>query len=144
MKKAFIISAALGASLVAYAEDKPEPLINRDFIFDFIHVIAVLLVFYFISSFILQLVRSNFDFRLKSKILDRQTEENVVGQLVQSDRVNPMNTVLQWICALAGVGVGFMLIELTAPFGLHSLAIMSFSVAGGLGLYYYFGRRTKK
>ena len=144
MKKAFIISAALGASLVAYAEDKPEPLINRDFIFDFIHVIAVLLVFYFISSFILQLVRSNFDFRLKSKILDRQTEENIVGQLVQNDRVNPMNTVLQWICALAGVGVGFMLIEFTEPFGLHSLAIMAFSVAGGLGLYYYFGRRTKK
>jgi hypothetical protein len=144
MKKAFIISAALGASLVAYAEDKPEPLINRDFIFDFIHVIAVLLVFYFISSFILQLVRSNFDFRLKSKILDRQTEETIVGQLVQNDRVNPMNTVLQWICALAGVGVGFMLIEFTAPFGLHSLAIMAFSVAGGLGLYYYFGRRTKK
>src|ERR1700722_12672248 len=139
MKKAFIISAALGASLVAYAEDKPEPLINRDFIFDFIHVIAVLLVFYFISSFILQLVRSNFDFRLKSKILDRQTEENIVGQLVQNDRVNPMNTVLQWICALAGVGVGFMLIEFTEPFGLHSLAIMAFSVAGGLGLYYYFG-----
>src|SRR5277367_1624199 len=144
MKKAFIIAAALCGSLAAYAEDKPEPLINRDFIFDLIHIIAVLLVIYLISAFILQLVRSNFDFRLKSKILERQTEENIVGQLVQPDRVNPLNTILQWICALAGVGVGFMLIEFTEPFGLHSLAIMAFSVAAGLGLYYYFVKRTKK
>ncbi|HEV3410991.1 MAG TPA: hypothetical protein VG101_00875 [Puia sp.] len=144
MKKALIIFTALGGSLAAYAEDKPEPLINRDFIFDFIHIIAVLLIIFLISSFILQLVRSNFDFRLKSKILERQTDENIVGQLVHPDRVNPLNTVLQWICALAGVGVGFLLVEFTQPFGLHSLAIMAFCVAGGLGLYYYFVQRSKK
>jgi hypothetical protein len=144
MKKALIIFTALGGSLAAFAEDKPEPLINRDFIFDFIHIIAVLLIIFLISSFILQLVRSNFDFRLKSKILERQTDENIVGQLVHPDRVNPLNTVLQWICALAGVGVGFLLVEFTQPFGLHSLAIMAFCVAGGLGLYYYFVQRSKK
>ena len=144
MKKALFIFVALSASIAAYAEDKPEPLINREFIFDLIHIIAMLLVIYLISSFILQLVRSNFDFRLKSKIVERQTEENIVGHLVQPDKTSPLNTVMQWICALAGVGVGFMFIEFTRPFGLHSLAIMAFSVAGGLGLYYYFVQRTKK
>jgi H+/Cl- antiporter ClcA len=144
MKKAFVFAAALFGSVVAFAQDKPEPLINRDFIFDLIHIIAVLLVIYLISSFILQLLRSNFDFRLKSKMLERQTDENVVGQLVQTDRVNPLNTVMQWICTLASVGVGFILIEFTQPFGLHSLAIMAFCVAAGLGVYYYFAQRTKK
>ena len=143
MKKALIIIAALGGSIVAYAQDKPEPLINREFIFDLIHIIAVLLVIYLISSFILQVVRSNFDFRLKSKMLERQTEEQVVGQLVQPDKVNPFNTVLQWICALAAVGVGFLIIELTEPYGLHSLAIMAFSVAAGLIVYYRLAPRTK-
>lgn len=143
MKKALIITAALAGSIVAYAQDKPEPLINREFIFDLVHIIAVLLVIYFISSFILQLVRYHFDFRLKSKLVERQTEENIVGQFVQSDKANPLNTVMQWICSLLSVGVGFVLIQITEPFGLHSLAIMAFCIAGGLGLYYLYAKRTK-
>src|SRR5579863_9195453 len=118
MKRAVIIFAALSVSIAAFAQDKPEPLINREFIFDLIHIIAVLLVIYLISSFILQLVRSNFDFRLKNKILERQTEQQVAGQILQPDKVNPLNTVLQWICALVAVGVGFLIIELTEPYGL--------------------------
>jgi FtsH-binding integral membrane protein len=144
MKKAIMLLAALGGSLAVYAQDKPEPLINRDFIFDLIHIAAVLLIIYLISSFFLQLVRSNFDFRLKSKILDRQTDENIVGQLVRADKANPFNSVLQWICTLAAVGVGFMLIEFTQPFGLHSLAIMAICVAAGLGVYYFVAKQTKK
>jgi F0F1-type ATP synthase assembly protein I len=144
MKKALIVIVALGGSIVAYAQDKPEPLINRELIFDLIHVIMFILVVYLISSFILQLVRQNLDFRLKSKILDRQTEEPIVSQLVQPDRINPLNTLLQWICTLIGVGIGFALIAHTQPFGLHSLAIMAFSVAAGLGVYYFIAKGAKK
>jgi F0F1-type ATP synthase assembly protein I len=144
MKKALVIIAALGGSIAAYAQDKPEPLINRDLIFDLIHVIMFILVVYLISSFILQLVRQNLDFRLKSKIVERQTDEQIVSQLVQPDRINPMNTLLQWICTLIGVGIGFALIAHTQPFGLHSLAIMAFSVATGLGVYYFIAKRAKK
>jgi hypothetical protein len=144
MKKALIIVVALGGSIVAYAQDKPEPLVNRELIFDLTHVIMFILVVYLISSFILQLVRQNLDFRLKSKILDRQTEEPIVHQLVQPDRVNPLNTLLQWICTLIGVGIGFALIAHTQPLGLHSLAIMAFSVAAGLGVYYFIAKRAKK
>jgi hypothetical protein len=143
MKKAFIIIAALGGSLVAYAQDKPEPLINSGLVYDLVHICSLLLVIYLISSFILQLVRSNFDFRLKNKIIERQTDQQIVGQLVQPEKINPLNTVMQWICTLLSVGVGFTIIQFTLPFGLHSLAIMAFSVAGGLGLYYLFVKRTK-
>lgn len=144
MKKAFVLMAALGASVLAYAQDKPENLVNREMLFDVVHIIAMILVIYLISSFILQLVRKNYDFRLKSKIVEQQTDEQIVGRLVQPDRVNPLNTAMQWICTLASVGVGFLLIELTEPYGLHSLAIMAFCAAGGLGLYYFFARQSKK
>lgn len=143
MKKVVVFAAALCGSSVADAQDNHEPLINRDFIFDFIHIVAVIVIIYLISSFILQLLRSNFDFRLKSKMVERQTEENIVGQLVRPDKVNQINTVLQWICTLTSVGAGFLLIQFTQPFGLHSLAIMAFCVAAGLGLYYYFITRRK-
>jgi F0F1-type ATP synthase assembly protein I len=143
MKKALIIITALSGSIVAYAQDKPEPLINRDLIFDLVHVIMFILVVYLISSFILQLVRQNLDFRLKSKIVERQTDQQIVSQLVQPDKINPMNSLLQWICTLVGVGIGFALISYTQPFGLHSLAIMALSVAAGLGVYYFIAKRTK-
>jgi len=133
----------LTSAIVANAQDKQEPLIDRELIFDLVHLCAVVLVIYLISSFILQLIRQNLDYRLKSKIVEKETAENIVGHLVQSDKTNPMNTILQWFCTLMGIAIGFMIMTFTQPYGLHSLAIMAFSVAAGLGIYYLFIRRTK-
>jgi H+/Cl- antiporter ClcA len=143
MKKALAIMAGLCGSIVAYAQDKPEPFFNRDMLYDLVHICATLLIIYLISSFILQLVRNNLDFRIKSKIIERQTDEHVVSQLMSPDRFNPLNTVLQWICALVAVGIGFLIIAMTEPFGLHSLAIMALSVAAGLFIYYRLAKRPK-
>jgi Na+/H+-translocating membrane pyrophosphatase len=143
MKKAFIAAAILLTSIVANAQDKQEPLINRELIFELVNICAIVLVIYLISSFILQLIRQNLDYRLKSKIVEKETAENIVGQLVQPDKTNPVNTLLQWTCTLIGIAVGFTIIALTGPFGLHSLAIMAFSVAAGMGTYYLFIRRSK-
>lgn len=134
---------ALGGSMVVYAQDKPEPLVNRELIFDLVHICTVLLVIYMISSFILQLVRNNFDFRLKSKIVDRQTDQQIVSQIVQPDKPAPFNSILQWICALVAVGIGFLIIGATEPYGLHSLAIMALCVAAGLTVYYFIAKRPK-
>ena len=143
MKKAFIAAAILMTSIIANAQDNQEPLINRELIFDLIHICAVVLIIYLISSFILQLIRRNLDYRLKSKIIEKGTAENIVGQLVQPDKTNPVNTLLQWFCTLVGIAIGFTIMAFTGPFGLHSLAIMAFSVAAGLGTYYLFIRRGK-
>ena len=143
MKKAIIAAAILTSTIVANAEDKQEPLITREVIFDLVHICAVVLIIYLISSFILQLIRQNLDYRLKSKIIEKGTAENVVGQLMPADKTNPVNTILQWFCTLVGIAIGFMIMTFTQPFGLHSLAIMAFSVAAGLGIYYLFTRRNK-
>ncbi|HEV3324745.1 MAG TPA: hypothetical protein VG052_04045 [Puia sp.] len=143
MKKAFIAAAILMTSIVAKAQDNQEPLINRELIFDLIHICAVVLIIYLISSFILQLIRRNLDYRLKSRIIEKETAENIVAQLVQPDKTNPVNTLLQWFCTLVGIAIGFTIMAFTGPFGLHSLAIMAFSVAAGLGTYYLFIRRGK-
>jgi FtsH-binding integral membrane protein len=143
MKKAIIAAAILTSAIAANAQDKQEPLIDRELVFDMVHLCAVVLVIYLISSFILQLIRQNLDYRLKSKIVEKETAENIVGQLVQSDKTNPANTILQWFCTLMGIAIGFMIMTFTQPYGLHSLAIMAFSVAAGLGIYYLFIRRTK-
>lgn len=144
MKKAIIAAAMLTSTIVANAKDNDnqEPLITREVIFDLVHICAVVLIIYLISSFILQLIRQNLDYRLKSKIIEKGTAENVVGQLMPADKTNPVNTILQWFCTLVGIAIGFMVMAFTQPFGLHSLAIMAFSVAAGLGIY-LFTRRNK-
>jgi hypothetical protein len=144
MKKALIVITILSGSIVSYAQDKPEPLISRELIFDIIHICAMIGIMYLIASFILQLIRRNLDYRLKMKILDRQTDEQIVSKIVEPDRAHPMNTILQWICALAGVGAGLLIMDATRPFGLHSLAFMAFSVAAGLGAYYLIAKLNKK
>jgi len=143
MKKAIIAAAMLTSAIAANAEDKPEPLIDREMIFDLTHICSVVLIIYLISSFILQLIRQNLDYRLKSKIVEKQPNDHVVGQLVSTDKTNPANNILQWFCTLMGIAIGFLIMTFTQPFGLHSLAIMAFSVAAGLGIYYLFTRRDK-
>lgn len=145
MKKAIIAAVMLTSTIVANAKDRDnqEPLIDREMIFDLVHICAVVLIIYLISSFILQLIRQNLDYRLKSKIVEKGTAENIVGQLVQPDKTNPANTILQWFCTLVGIATGFLIMTFTQPFGLHSLAIMAFSVAAGLGIYYLFTRHNK-
>jgi len=142
MKKAIIAAAMLISTIVANAQDKQEPLIDREMIFDLVHICAVVVIIYLISSFILQLIRQNLDYRLKSKIIEKQTAENVVSQLMPADKTNPVNTILQWFCTLVGIAIGLMIMAFTQPFGLHSLAIMAFSVAAGLGIYLFI-RRNK-
>ncbi|HXD77197.1 MAG TPA: hypothetical protein VN616_05285 [Puia sp.] len=142
MKKALLILTLLSGSLATYAQDKPEPLVDRGLISELLSTIAIVIVVYLISSFIVRIIQQNFEYRLKSKIVDKQTSEGVVSQLMQPEKSSSrMRIVLQWFCTLLGVGIGFALMAATEPLGLHSLAIMAFSVAAGLGAYYFFGKK---
>jgi EamA domain-containing membrane protein RarD len=44
---------------------------------------------------------------------------------------------------MVAIGVAFLLLMLTSPFGLHSLAIIAFSIAAGFGAYYYFTKQNE-
>ena len=86
------------------------------------------------------MIRNHYNFRIKNRILDKGTEENIVRQLLQPEKKENKNYILQWFCLLAAIGAGLFLVNLIRPFGLHSLAIMAFSIAAGFGAYYYFTR----
>jgi FtsH-binding integral membrane protein len=143
MKKTLLALAILTSTFAAYAQDGKEPLIDRSLISDFLNLCGIVLVVYLISAFILQLFRQNLDYRLKSKIIEKGTPENIVGQLMQPDKKDSRNVTLQWLCTLSGIGLGFILMIVTRPIGLHSFAIMAFCVVGGLGAYYFFTRPNK-
>jgi uncharacterized oligopeptide transporter (OPT) family protein len=141
MKKIVIASVILLSSFAASAQDSFDPFKDRSLIFDITNIIAILTVIYMISSFILQLLRQSFDYRIKSKVIEKGTSSDIVNQLVQPVKKDPRNNILQWFFVLAGIGAGFTIIQFTRPFGIHSLAIMAFCVAAGFAGTYFFTRR---
>ena len=146
MKKLYVTIAAIGVALAGNGQDNNfDPLKDRQFIFDSMNICAVLLVVYLLSNFILRILRQSLDFKLKNKIIDKGTGEPVVAQLLQPESgKEKRNYLLQWFFILVAIGIGFTIMNLTRPFGLHSLAIMAFSIAAGFGGYYFFTRGTGK
>jgi hypothetical protein len=146
MKKILSTTAVLMISLAAIAQDDKEPLINRQLIFDVLNICAVVGVIYLISNWILQMMKTNLDYRLRNKVIEKETAENIVAQILQPGKRDEGNgkSILQWFFILAGIGIGFTLINFTRPYGLHSLAIMAFSIAAGFAGYYYASRRLTK
>jgi len=146
MKKLFVTIPAITAALAASAQDNNfDPFKDRQFIFDSFNICAVLLVIYLLSNFILRIIKQSLEFKLKNKIIDKGTGEPVVAQLLQPETSKEKrNYLLQWFFILAAIGLGFGIMSLSRPFGLHSLAIMAFCIAAGFGGYYFFTRETGK
>ena len=126
MKKILTATTVLLLSTAAFAQDDAKPLIDRSLIFDLLNTCAVVTVIYLISNWILQMMKHNLDYRLKSKILEKEPAENIVAQLVRPPKKEENGkSILQWFFLLAGIGAGFTLIHFTRPYGVHSLAIMA-------------------
>jgi hypothetical protein len=144
MKKTLITVLVSGLTLAAQAQapENFDPFKDRQLYFDVLNICAVLTGMYLISSFILQIFRQHYSYRIKNRMLDKGTGENVIRELLQPEKKENKQYVLQWFFMLAGIGAGFVLMSLTRPFGIHSLAILAFSAAAGFGGYYYFSRQT--
>ena len=145
MKK---ISLTIVVSLLAIAtqaqdHENFEPFKDRDFLFDVLHIGTMLIAIYLIASFILQIFKAGMTARIKNRMLDKGTEENIVRELLQPDKKENKNYILQWFFIMVAIGVAFLLLMLTSPFGLHSLAIIAFSIAAGFGAYHYFTRQDR-
>ena len=145
MKKTIIIAAVTIISITANAQGSTDPLIDRGLVFDIVNICAVVLMTYLITSFILQMTKQNFDYRLKNKVIEKETPENITSQLLQQNgKKDNRKWVLQWIFVMAGIGTGTTIMNFSRPFGLHSVAIMAFSIAAGFLGYYFFSRQAEK
>ena len=144
MKKISLTTVVSLLALATQAQNHEyfDPFKDRDFLFDALHIGTMLIAIYLIASFILQIFKAGMTARIKNRMLDKGTEENIVKELLQPDKKENKNYILQWFFIMVAIGVAFLLLMLTSPFGLHSLAIIAFSIAAGFGAYYYFTRQN--
>jgi len=82
------------------------------------------------------------DHRLKNKLIDKGAPEHIVSQLLQPAINDNKNATVKWFALLMGLGAGLGLVDYFQPLGIHSLAIMCFSLAASfLGYYFYISRK---
>ena len=144
MKKIFITPIVLLAGFAASAESGFENFRDREFNFDMLHTVAALAGIFLVTSFILSITRIFLESRIKNKMIEKGVSETVVGQFLQPGRGDGRHVAMKWFLVSACVGLGLVMENLTMPLGLHSIAIMAFSVALGFLGYYFYIKRTNK
>jgi hypothetical protein len=141
---AIIILTAIAANAQDVNENNFEPFKNREFIFEVFHIGTTIFAIYLIASFIQTLIKRSLDQRIKNRILDKGTEENIIGKILQPDRKDDRKMILQWVCVLASIGFGLTVITFFRPYGIHTIAIMAFSTAAGFLAYYLITKQSDK
>jgi hypothetical protein len=142
MKKVLATIAILCFSYAARAEESFDPARDRQLYFDALNICAVLTGLYLIASFLQHIVKQYYNYRIKNRMLDKSTDLQIVREMLQPDKKENKDYILQWFCMLLAIGAGLTLVNFIRPFGLHSLAILAFSVAAGFGGYYYFSKKA--
>jgi len=105
---------------------------------------AVILALYLILTFILTFAKSIMDNRLKARMIEKGVSDKVVEQLLQPDGKDVKGQAMKSFLLLSGIGLGLTIINFFLPIGIHSIAIMSFSISLSFLGYYYFLKRSEK
>jgi hypothetical protein len=115
---------------------------GRYFSQELINIPATILIVYLLTTFLLTIIRSNLDYRLKSRMVDKGVSDKIVEQFLQPHNRDSRGQAMKWFLILAGIGVGLTIVSFTLPLGIHSVAILVFSVAFSFLGYYYFLKRS--
>lgn len=99
------------------------------------HLFEVLLTYSFFAVVVLYLIRMLLDDRIKNKLLEKGASDALVAQLLRPSAKGGRNSIIKWICMLGSSGVGLLLVNYFQPLGIHSLAIISLSLAAGFLAY---------
>lgn len=144
MKKIIItIAATVGTWTTAVAQHA-DPSGDFNFKFEALHVSSALLTTAVIGLAILTFIKWLLDYRLKNKLIEKGAPDHVVSQFLQPIISDNKNATIKWFALLMGLGTGLSFVDYFEPLGIHSLAIMSFSLAASfVGYYFYISRRKQ-
>ena len=121
--------------LQVHAQDKFNPLTDREFVFDALHSVIAILVLYIVVVLLLTTIKLVINYNLKKSLLEKDASEAIIDQILPKDKTGYSNA-LKWSTVLFAVGLGLLAINLFPTIGIHSLIIMVFSIAFGyLGFY---------
>jgi hypothetical protein len=143
MKRILFSAIIATGSFAAHAQNKDQ-FSDGELKFESLHLSMTLLMIVLFSIVILTFVRWILDYRLKNKLIEKGAPDHVVSQLLQPVTNDNKNITIKWFAMLMGLGIGLSLVNYFQPLGIHSLAMMSFSLATSFLGYYFFIKRAEK
>ncbi|HTI11329.1 MAG TPA: hypothetical protein VL832_22305 [Puia sp.] len=104
---------------------------------------VAILVLYLAGIFTLAMIKAIQDYRLKFKMMEKGVSERVIEQFLQpATRKDAKQQSIKWFLVLAAIGLGLTIVNFTLPLGIHSVAIMAFSISLSFLGYYFFIRKS--
>ena len=102
------------------------------------NIVSTIFLIALVMIFVLSILKRMLEYRIKNKIADKGISEDLAASLLQPSKMEEGSINIKWFCILVGVGAGLTIIYYTLPLGIHSMAIMSFSMAiSFLGYHIY-------
>lgn len=144
MKKLISLTALLALSSICNAQNFYQFPDGSSITRQLFDIPAMILVVYLFIMLILNIIKSSMDHRLKSKMIEKGVSEKIVEQFLQPGNQDSKSQSIKWFLILSGIGAGLTTINFFLPIGIHSIAIMSFSIALSFLGYYYFLKRSEK
>jgi hypothetical protein len=143
MKKFILSIIILVASSAANAQTL-DPLRENAQKYELIATSRLLITIALFAAAILIFIKLILDYSLKNKLIENGASEAIVSKLLQTDKKHDKRVTIKWVTILAGTGIGLLLVYAFLPLGVHSLAIMSLSLAVSFLCYYFFIKDLEK
>jgi len=143
MKKIFTIGALLLTTIAAHAQTGYYPLSDKGTFEEMVRSVVILALIYLVTSFILYMIKLFLDNRLKFKMVEVGTPEEVVAQLIATNK-DAKKTSLKWFCTLCGIAGGLGLIGLFHLTDIYALMVIAFCLALGFLAHFFLMRRLSK
>ena len=139
MKKVLVFTSMICWPALMHAQQ------NRDGIDkEIFNICATLFAVGLFMIFILEIIKRLMDNGVKRKIIDKGVSENLANSILMTNPKENRNSNIKWFAILSGLGIALTVIYYTQPLGIHSLAIMAFSLAAAFLGYFLFLRFTEK
>ena len=136
MKRIYTTAIILALCISAKAQNS-DPSIDAQMKWSSYLLFERLLTLAFFATTILYLIKMILDDRIKNKLIEKGASDALVAQLLQPAAKDTRNIIIKWVCILSSSGIGLLLVSHFRPLGIHSLAIIILSLAGGFLAYLF-------
>lgn len=116
------------------SQSQPGQYINEDVF----KLCAAILVAVLVMLFILFIFKMLLEHSIKRKIIEKGISEELAASVLSTKTTDNQFDNSRWFMVLAALAIGLILVWYTSPLGIHSLAILAFSLALGFLAHYLF------
>jgi len=110
-----------------------------------VYKISVIILLVIIGmSFVLTILRTLLEHKLKNKMLEKDISESIVASILQKDTYSDKHVSMKWVLVLIATGIGLFITNQYLPLGIHSIGIMTISIAIGFLCYALYLNRISK